>query len=924
MDFTQIDLFQSLTSQELHEVNKIAKAQQFGRGEIIFQEGAFERNIYIIETGQVEIYKRNPVHGEQTIALLKNGDYFGEMAFFEKTASRSASARATQASNIVTIEGNAFERLLHSHPSISLKLLSTLSQRLRETNRMVGAQSPSNATPQAGVPSGKVLTIASAKSGYGKTTFAAVLAKILCHELNKKILYIDMDLYFAGATQIFGLHSPKTILDINKKFKLDESKFDLTAETVRVLDNLHVVPGPRTFMEAEQVHADDLSRVIRLAKKSYDYIIIDTGSNFDEKMFTALDTADVIFFLLNFASLSTITDNVRFFQGITKLNYPREKLILLASNINSEFSTAKTSKIFPFPIIGGLPRLAEADPQYGKTAFENNPKGPYCEMLRLLVRQVLRETSISKPQGKSGFLSMIFGDRDPEQAMSLQLDELYHVSDSPFSPVISANDVRSQVKYIRYNMMFGYLDEARDHLLKFMEFSSNCAPLLELLGEIMLINNENSQAIEALQKAINIDPEQHLALGYLGALTGNYSKVEEAIKIVKQKIEKNPKHLDLVNDLGKILFKSEKYAEAKAQFDMALQSNPNYLDAKINLAKTLAHLQKSDQAIELLLGIENKNPRIFFVLGDIFYMTGRMYLAFRSYNKAAKLYPSYPGMHGRLAELNNYIQRLETLIDLHERFVNNNPNFPDLHAKLGNFYHLAGKSELAIEEFNKSLKLNPQYQYAALKLEAVQKDMIWRLAKSHVEDSSPENSSGSKEMTVNVYCECKKLKNSIFPDDTVMQIKNVRTAKVMQKAITASQIDQGFARIDCKPLGLIAPEDILIFQVFDIKSKRILRFEPHYITQDEIAQNSCDVRLSIDLTQEFQEDQLLPKYFLVHLDSKQFADIISGEDTLYRAYLKNQANGLETVGHINPENQSQYNAPRGQDIFLKNLRWVLS
>lgn len=131
MDFTQIDLFQSLTSQELNEVNKIARASQFGRGEIIFQEGAFERNIYVIETGQVEIFKRSPIHGEQTVAVLKNGDYFGEMAFFEKSASRSASARALQASNIVTIEGNEFEKLLHSHPSISLKLLATLSQRLR-------------------------------------------------------------------------------------------------------------------------------------------------------------------------------------------------------------------------------------------------------------------------------------------------------------------------------------------------------------------------------------------------------------------------------------------------------------------------------------------------------------------------------------------------------------------------------------------------------------------------------------------------------------------------------------------------------------------------------------------------------------------------------------------------------------------------
>lgn len=904
MDFTQIDLFQSLTTQELNEIGKIAKACQYGRGEIIFQEGAFERNIYVIETGQVEIYKRSPVHGEQTIAILKNGDYFGEMAFFEKTTARSATARALQASNIVTIEGNDFEKLLHSHPSISLKLLSTLSQRLRETNRMV-SMAPARTSNEP--MQGRVITIASAKSGYGKTTFAAVLAKIICNELNKKVLFIDLDLYFAGATQVLGLHSPKSIIDVNKKIKFDESKADIMAETLRVSENLFVVPAPRTFLEAEQVHADDLSRVVRLAKKIFDYIVIDTGSNFDEKMFTALDTSDTIFFLLNFANLNTITDNVRFFQGITKLNYPREKLILLANNISSEFSTGKTSKVFPYPIIGGLPRLAEPDPQYGRTAYESNPKGPYCEMIRLLVRQVLKETTLQKPQPKGSFLNMLFGDKDPEMAINVQLDELYHTPDSPFMPVISSKDVRSQVKYIRYNMMFGYLDEARENLFRFMEYSHSCPPLLELLGEIMLIQEDTAQAIEAFQKAINLDPDQHLAMGYLGAMTGSSQKVEDAIKIVKQKIEKNPKHLDLVNDHGKILFRAQRYNEALEQFKTALQENPSYLDAKINLARTLAHINRADEAIEILLGIETKNPRIFFVLGEIFYLTGRMYLAYKAYHKAQKLYPTYPGMQARISELNNYIQKLETLIDLHERFVNTNPNFPDLHAKLGNFYHLAGKSELAIDEFKKALKLNPEYQYASIKLDGVQKDMIWRLAKTHLEEHLPEHRAVTRGLTVNIYCECKKLNKNLFPADAVLQIKNVRTGKVMQKSINARQIEEGFTRVDCSPLGIVACQDILLFQVIDVKTKRVLRFEPHYLEMDEIMASSCDIKLNIDLTAEHQEDLLLPKYFLVHLDSKQFADIISGEESLYKAYLRNKTNGLESIGHINPENDGQIN-----------------
>ncbi|GAB4279853.1 MAG: hypothetical protein Kow0029_23980 [Candidatus Rifleibacteriota bacterium] len=482
MEFHQIDLFQSLNNTELKEVAKIAKKLHFGRGDIIFQEGSFERNIYIIETGQVEIFKKSPIHGDQTIAVLKNGDYFGEMAFFEKTATRSASARTLQASNIIMIEGPDFEKLLHSHPSISLKLLSTLSNRLRETNK----QGITGSKIDVPIRECRVLTIASAKDGYGKTTFASVLAKLITSELNKKVLFIDLDLYFAGGTQVMGLHSPRSIIDINKKILMDENNVSLKDECVRVNDNLYVVPAPRSFLEAEQIHADDVARVIRKARNVFDYVIIDTGSTFDENLFTALDTADKIFFILNFSNLSTITDNVRFFQGISKLNYTRDRLILLANNISAEFSPSKTSKVFPYPIIGALPRSASPEQQIGKTPYETAPNGPYCEMLRLIIRNVLQETELAKPQTRGTIFNMIFGDKDPEHTINIQLNELIQTTGKNFTPIINSGDIRSQVKYIRYNMMFGYLDEARDNLFSFLEYSHNSGPLLELLGEILL------------------------------------------------------------------------------------------------------------------------------------------------------------------------------------------------------------------------------------------------------------------------------------------------------------------------------------------------------------------------------------------------------------------------------------------------------
>jgi hypothetical protein len=148
-------------------------------------------------------------------------------------------------------------------------------------------------------------------------------------------------------------------------------------------------------------------------------------------------------------------------------------LILLGNNIGPDFTTSKTSRVFPYPVIGGLPRIPDFEPQFGKPAYDLNPTSPYCEVLRLLVRNVLKEVNLKKPQTKGNIFSMLCGEKDPEQVINLQLSQLNPPPGSSFSPIINPRDVRSQVKYVRYNLLFGYIEEAKSNLLSFMEYSQS-------------------------------------------------------------------------------------------------------------------------------------------------------------------------------------------------------------------------------------------------------------------------------------------------------------------------------------------------------------------------------------------------------------------------------------------------------------------
>lgn len=441
-----------------------------------------------------------------------------------------------------------------------------------------------------------------------------------------------------------------------------------------------------------------------------------------------------------------------------------------------------------------------------------------------------------------------------------------------------------------------------------MEYSQSSAPLCELLGEIFLVEDKLSEALEAFQKAISLDENQHVALGYLSHLSGSKESFDRAIAAVEAKIAANPNHLDLINDYGKILMINEHHEEAAIQFKKALKANPNYLEAKLNLAICLAKVGKSEDAIEMLLGVENKNPRLFYTLGEIFYQSGRLYLAYKSYNKASTLYPSYPGLRPKLFELTGYLRKLDTVIDLHEKFVNTSPKFPDLHTKLANFYHLAGKSELAMTQFKKALAINPNYKEAKLKLDALQKDSIWRLAKQHLEGDSSDVTASTRSLKA-VINFISGDDNTRFPEEAVLHIKNVGTSKTIQKALNATQLEAGSAELDLSPLGLLATQDILLFQIAEVKSGNVIRFAPHYLEKDEILAGRCDVDLDFDLNQE--SDGLvehLTKYFLVHLDSKKLADLLATNGSGgYKAHLRNESNSLEAIGYINPENDSQIN-----------------
>jgi len=133
----KVHLFETLLEPELAKIGKICKTEQAAKDAVLFKEGDEGDRCFIILAGEVRISKFIPNIGEEALAVLKPGDYFGEMALIDNFP-RSAHAIANTGVELLSLSKTELDKILIMDRELGYKLLwaftKTLSKRLRETN----------------------------------------------------------------------------------------------------------------------------------------------------------------------------------------------------------------------------------------------------------------------------------------------------------------------------------------------------------------------------------------------------------------------------------------------------------------------------------------------------------------------------------------------------------------------------------------------------------------------------------------------------------------------------------------------------------------------------------------------------------------------------------------------------------------------
>lgn len=138
----KVTLFEGLNSDQLKKVAAIAKERAFNASDRVFKEGDRGDEFFVIMSGKVRISKNVPGVGEEALAILEPGAYFGEMALIDDTP-RSADAVAHIPATLAVIKRDQLDELMFTDKEIAYVLLwtfvRTLSERLRDTNDKIKA-----------------------------------------------------------------------------------------------------------------------------------------------------------------------------------------------------------------------------------------------------------------------------------------------------------------------------------------------------------------------------------------------------------------------------------------------------------------------------------------------------------------------------------------------------------------------------------------------------------------------------------------------------------------------------------------------------------------------------------------------------------------------------------------------------------------
>lgn len=201
----------------------------------------------------------------------------------------------------------------------------------------------------------KVIAVFSNKGGTGVTTLATNLAVGLGRLESQRTALVDLVLQHGDTSTFLNITPAYTIVDVVNNLQRADSEF-LKSTLTKHPCGIYVLVEPAKPEEADNITNAHIAELVAGLKETFDYVVLDSGHQFDARTIAALDAADIILvvFLLD---LPTIRSTLRCLEILQRLGYSEEKvkLVLNRHSPKDAISLKEAQTTLGHPVYWSLP-----------------------------------------------------------------------------------------------------------------------------------------------------------------------------------------------------------------------------------------------------------------------------------------------------------------------------------------------------------------------------------------------------------------------------------------------------------------------------------------------------------------------------------------------------------------------------------------
>jgi pilus assembly protein CpaE len=247
---------------------------------------------------------------------------------------------------------------------------------------------------------GQVVTVFSPKGGTGKTVIATNLAALLAGQ-GARTLLLDLDLQFGDAAIMLGIQPQSTLHDlVSPPGELDPEK--LAGHTARHECGLDILAAPMRPQEADAVGDATVARLLEVAHRSYDVVVVDTAPFFHGPILTALDHTSELLLVCG-PEVPALKNIHLSLETLSLLSFPQErvKVVLNCAYGEGGLRRGAIEDALGLKVVAEVPneRVVRAAVTWGKPAVLLNGSTDFAHALRGL-SMVIRPQAVAEQNGR--------------------------------------------------------------------------------------------------------------------------------------------------------------------------------------------------------------------------------------------------------------------------------------------------------------------------------------------------------------------------------------------------------------------------------------------------------------------------------------------------------------------------------------------